>query len=591
MARILDAVSPVRRLGGYLFRYRWRYAAGVACLAAATALALGIPWTVKQAVDGLSRGQGGRVLAQHVGVILLLAAGHGMFRLASRLAMVGAGQGTEHDVRRDLYLHFEQLPPAFYHRHRTGDLMSRATSDVAAVRMLAGFGSVMLVGTVLTFGGSLVAMWLIDPQLTLATIAPFPLLIFLAKRFNHAVDRQSTAVQEQQGVLAAKVQENLAGMAVVRAYTMERAEIARFGQINREFLVRSARLARTQAGFTPLIGLITGIGTLIILWLGGRAVVEERITLGALVAFNGYLAHLAWPTIALGWMLASLRRGLAAMARIAEVLEAPPLAPAEAGSCGVPPAAPAGAAVEVRGLTFAHEAREPALRDVDVLIPAGSLVAVVGPTGGGKSTLGALIVRLFEPPRGSVFVDGVDVRAMPLRELRHLVAYVPQEPFLFSRSLRDNLGLAADAVGDGEVARAVAAAGLDRDVADLPQGLGTVLGERGITLSGGQRSRAALARALVADPRVLVLDDPFAAVDPDTECEILTRLQAARAGRTTVIITHRLRAAARADWVVTLAGGRVVEQGRHADLVGRGGLYARLWRLQQIEDELERSEP
>jgi ATP-binding cassette subfamily B protein len=581
----------VRRLGGYLFRYRWRYAAGVACLAAATALALGIPWTVKQAVDGLSRGQGGRVLAQHVGVILLLAAGHGMFRLASRLAMVGAGQGTEHDVRRDLYLHFERLPPAFYHRHRTGDLMSRATSDVAAVRMLAGFGSVMLVGTVLTFGGSLVAMWLIDPPLTLAAIAPFPLLIFLAKRFNHAVDRQSTAVQEQQGVLAAKVQENLAGMAVVRAYTMERAEIARFGQINREFLVRSARLALTQAGFTPLIGLITGIGTLIILWLGGRAVVEERITLGALVAFNGYLAHLAWPTIALGWMLASLRRGLAAMARIAEVLEAPPLAPAEAGSSGVPAAAPAGAAVEMRRLTFAHEDREPALRDVDVLIPAGSLVAVVGPTGGGKSTLGALIVRLFEPPRGSVFVDGVDVRAMPLRELRHLVAYVPQEPFLFSRSLRDNLGLAADAVGDGEVARAVAAAGLDRDVADLPQGLGTVLGERGITLSGGQRSRAALARALVADPSVLVLDDPFAAVDPDTEREILSRLQAARAGRTTVIITHRLRAAARADWVVTLAGGRVVEQGRHADLVGRGGLYARLWRLQQIEDELERSEP
>jgi ATP-binding cassette subfamily B multidrug efflux pump len=601
-------VSPTRRLWAYIVRYRWRYAAGVVCLAAATGLSLGIPWTVKAAIDGLGRGQGGHALAGHAGTILLLAGAHGVFRLGSRLAMIGAGQRVEHDVRRDLYAHLQKLPPAFYHRHLTGDLMSRATSDVTAVRALAGFGTVMMVGTTLTFAGTLTAMWLIDPRLTAAAVAPFPLLIILAKRFNHAVDRQSTAVQEQLGALSAKVQENLAGIAVVRAYTMERAEIERFGRLNREFLARSARLARTQAGFTPMMGLIAGIGTLVILWLGGRAVVEERITLGALVAFNGYLAHLAWPTIALGWMLASHRRGVSAMARIAEILDSTaPATGTEAGAVGQPAEAaatrrpPEAAAtgrppeaageLEVRDLTFAYEGREPVLRGISFRVPAGAMVAVVGPTGAGKSTLAALLVRLFEPPPGALFVDGVDVRALPVTALRRLIACVPQEPFLFSRSLRENLRLAGDGASEARLADAVATAGLDAEVAALPRGLDTLLGERGVTLSGGQRARVALARALAADPPILVLDDPFAAVDPDKEHEVLAHLRAARAGRTTLIITHRLRSAAEADWVVTLADGRVVEQGLPADLAARGGLYARLWRLSQIEEELERSEP
>jgi ATP-binding cassette subfamily B multidrug efflux pump len=590
-----DLVSPARRLWVYLLVYRGRYAAGVACLIGATALSLGIPWTVKAAIDGLASGGGGQALALHVLVIVLLAAGHGAFRLGSRLAMIGAGQRVEHDVRRDLYAHFSRLPPAFYHRHLTGDLMSRATSDVAAVRALAGFGAVMLVGTALAFGGTLAAMWLIDPRLTLAALTPLPLLVLLAKRFNHAVDRQSTAVQEQLGALSAKVQENLAGMAVVRAYTMERSEIERFGHLNRELLARSARLARTQAGFTPLLGLISGTGTLVVLWLGGRAVVEERITLGALVAFNGYLAHLAWPTVALGWTLATLRRGASAMARIAEILEAP-AARETAGATGARGGASIGrgpdapGAIEVRDLSFAYPGRESVLRHIAFRVPAGAHVAVVGPTGGGKSTLAALMVRLFEPPPGTLLVDGVDVREIPLAALRRLVSWVPQEPFLFSRSLRENLRLADDEATEERLATAVRAAGLEAEVAALPCGLDTVLGERGITLSGGQRARVALARALVAEPPVLVLDDPFASADPDKEREILSGLRAARKGRTTVIITHRLSTAAEADWVVALADGHVAEQGPPGDLAARGGLYARLWRLQQIEEELERSE-
>jgi ATP-binding cassette, subfamily B, multidrug efflux pump len=584
-------MTPARRLLGYLFRYRGRYAAGAVCLVLATGVSLGIPWTVKNAIDALARGEAAS-LADYAGVILLLAAAHGVARLGSRLAMIGAGQRVEQDVRQDLYEHLERLPSAFYHRNRTGDLVSRASSDVATIRTLAGFGTVMLLSTSLVFAGTIGAMWLIDPWLTLAAMAPFPLVVMLARRFNHAVDLHSSAVQEQLGALSAKVQENLTGSQVVRAYTMENAEVARFTALNREYLARSVLLARTQAGFTPLIGLVSGVGTLIILWLGGRAVVEGRITLGAFVAFNGYLAHLAWPTIALGWTVASVRRGLTAMVRIAAVLDepVPDDSPAEGptGAC-IPSAGRT--SIEARDLTFAYEGRAPALRDVSFRVPAGTLTAVVGPTGSGKSTLGVLLVRLFEPPRHTLWLGSIDVRDIPRPILRRLVVYVPQEPFLFSRSLRDNLMVADESASPEAVTRAVETAGLSEEVAALPDGLDTEIGERGITLSGGQRARVALARALLLDPAVLVLDDPFAAVDPHKETEVLRGLRAARAGRTTLIMTHRLRAAAEADQVLVLDEGRVVEEGTHAALVSAEGLYTRLWRIQQLEEELERSEP
>jgi ATP-binding cassette subfamily B protein len=414
---------------------------------------------------------------------------------------------------------FSRLPAAFYHAHRTGDLMSRATSDVSNVRALAGFGSVMLAQTSLAFVGTLAAMSSIDPWLTLCALSPTPILIVAIKRFSHAVDDQSTAVQEQLGVLSAKVQENLTGMAVVRAYTMEAREIERFGQLNAEYLTRSVRLARTQAGFWPLMGLVGGLGALVILWLGGRAVVDGRITLGAFVAFNGYLAYLAWPTVALGWTLAVARRGLSSMERIVEILDAradqdvpgPESADGESeadsapqsgvsadwGSAGAmsgpplmvdgpvsDPARGASGAIEFRRLTFSYAEREPALRDVSFTAPAGALVAVVGPTGSGKSTLGALVCRLHEPPRGTVFLGGRDVRDLPLDVLRRAVGYVPQEAFLFSRSLRDNTRLADDDADDGRVVAVAAVAGLTDEVEAFPEGWDTVVG------SAGSRSRA-----------------------------------------------------------------------------------------------------
>jgi ATP-binding cassette subfamily B protein len=588
-----DSVSALRRLLPYLDRYRLRYLGGAACLLLATAFSLSIPWTVKSAVDALERDGLAARIGPYVLLILGLAVAHGAARLGSRFAMLGAGQWVEHDIRADLYARLLALPAAFYQRHRTGDLMSRVSNDISTLRALAGFGSVMLISTTLAFGGALTAMWLIDPWLTLFAMAPFPALVIIAKRFHHDTEVRSTAVQEQLGALSAKVQENLTGMPVVRAYTMEAREVAEFERLNAEYLARNMALARIQAVSWPLMGLVSGLGVLIVMWLGGKAVVDGRISLGAFVAFNGYLTQLAWPTIALGWTLASIQRGLAAMARVTEVLDeravqsgGPEMAPALPRSADDRELLPGGP-VEFRELTFAYDDdRGAVLRDVSFAVPAGAVVAVVGPTGSGKSTLGALLCRLYEPPRGAVWVGGQDVLDLPLGRLRRSVGYVPQESFLFSRPLRDNVRLADESAGPERLETVARTAGLADDLGALPRGWDTVVGERGLTLSGGQRQRVALARALVADPPFLVLDDVLASVDAAKEWEITRALRGAASGRTTLLMTHRLKAAAEADAIVVLDEGRVVEHGRHADLLAAGGLYARLWRVQQLEDEL-----
>jgi ATP-binding cassette subfamily B protein len=499
---------PVSTLGRYLARQRARYAAGVLLLLATNACALLIPWVTKDVVDALgSAGRGGATRATvAAGALLIvgLALVQTLVRMASRLVLLGAGQRAEADIRADLFEAFLRLDPGFYQARRTGDLMSRATNDLQSVAMLIGFGLLSLVNTAIIYAGTLFAMLRIDLWLTVAALAPYPLLLGVARRYNTRAHVDAVAVQEQLARLADKTQENLSGMPVVRAYTLAPREVAEFGRLNDEHLARVLRQTRTHGLFAPLLAIMTGIGGLGVLWIGGRAVLEGRLSLGVLVAFSGYVAYLAWPTMALGWVLAIVRRGLTAFGRVAEILNTSPGIVDEPHAAPLSP--PVRGEVEFRGLTFRYDApdRPAALRDVSLRIPAGSSVAVVGPTGAGKTTLAALLPRLWDPPPGTVFIDGREIHSIALRDLRAAIGFVPQEAFLFSRTLRENVAVGGPEAG---VPAAADVAGLSSDVARLPAGWDTVVGERGLTLSGGQRQRATLARALLRDPRILVLDD------------------------------------------------------------------------------------
>ena len=577
-----------RALASYLSRYRARYALGIACLLTATGLSLAIPWTVQRAIEALEADAAHAQVGRYVGLVLLLAAANGIARLGSRFAIMGGAQRIEHDLRNDLYASLQRFPPAEIARRTTGDLMTRATSDASAVRSLVGFGAVSFVGTIAAFVGALTAMVSVDPWLTLWAMAPYPILVVIAKRANANIHAQTEAAQDQLGALSGTVQEHLAGMSVVRAYTMEEHAARVFDAANGEYLARSLRLARTMAAFVPLTGAITGVGALIVLWLGGREVIAGRLSLGALVAFNGYLAYLAWPTLALGWTLALLRRGLTSMARVQEIIDGAPAIEAvtAAESAGRPAKAPG---ISFQSLTFAYDDRGPALRDVTFEVRAGETVAVVGPTGSGKSTLGALLARLWEPPPGTVFLDGRDVMTLPLGALRGEIGYVPQEAFLFSRSVADNVSLERDVLDAAHVREAAVASGVADEIEGFPRGWETVVGERGLTLSGGQRQRVALARALAGDPTLIVLDDVFASVDAAKEDEILRQLKPRLAGRTVLLMTHRLHAAQAADRIVVLVEGRVAEMGTHDELLSANGAYAQLWRIQQLEAEIARA--
>jgi ATP-binding cassette, subfamily B, multidrug efflux pump len=581
----LKPTRHLRRLLPYLKRHRRPLLVGLTCLLVRTVFSVASPWVLRYAVDDLTLGVTRDKLLAYAGLLVGVVVAEGFFLYQMRMILIGVSREIEYELRGDLYAHLTRLSARYYHSMRTGDLMSRATSDLSAVRMVLGPGIMYTASTLATFVGTLALMVTISPWLVALSLVPLLFVTILVRYFGRRIHERFEAVQAQLSNLSALVQENLSGARVVRAYVQEGHEIARFDAANAEYLKRNRQLIRMFGSLYPGIQLLMGASAAVVLWLGGRMVINGSITVGEFVAFGAYLAMLHWPMIALGWVVNLFERGDASMGRLLEILDAKP----EIGDDDAAQDVPAVRGhVRFSGLTFAYADR-PVLHDIDLDVPAGSTVAIVGPTGSGKSTLVSLVARLFEAPPGTVLVDGRDVRSVPLAMLRKGVGFVPQETFLFSATVRENIAFGLLAPDDARVEWAAGVAQLARDVADFPKGYDTFVGERGITLSGGQKQRTALARALAVDPAILVLDDALSSVDTHTEEEILRGLRGVMSTRTTFVVSHRVSTVKGADLIVVLKDGRIVERGTHAELVGRGGFYADLHRRQLLEEEMEQT--
>jgi ATP-binding cassette, subfamily B, multidrug efflux pump len=582
--RSLAALVP------YLRKYRALIAWGIVLVLVSNALSVASLEAIKRGVDAVGGAGGPRRVALWAAVSVGMALLAGAGRYGMREILNGVSRRVEMDLRDRLFAHLLRLDAGFYAAHPTGEIMSRATNDIAAVRMVAGPAYMYLINTVVFSAFALTRMVWIDPWMSLVALLPMALLPPVTLYFGSVIHDRFEGIQEQMGVISTMVQENLAGQRIVKAYGQEGYQAGRFSALSREYMQRNVALARTSGLFYPLLGLLSGIALAAALWAGGRSVMRGDVTTGDFVLFLLYLGMLTWPMIALGWVVNLFQRGAASMARVSAILQAEPEIRDAAGAEA--PAAGVRGALEFRDVWFRYPGSErDVLCGVSCSIPAGATVAVVGPTGSGKTTLVQLIMRVHDASRGAVLLDGRDVRGWPLAALRAAVAVVPQDTFLFSASIAENLGMGfeeADAGRrDARIRWAAGVARLDETVSAFPAGYETPLGERGVNLSGGQKQRAALARALARDARVLVLDDALSAVDTHTEHEILEGLREVMAGRTSIIVSHRVSAVMHADHILVLEDGRVVEQGTHAELLRRGGLYAQLQRRQVLAEAVE----
>ena len=597
-------LKNLRPLFPYLKKYRWTLFWGALTVFGNNGIWVLFPQVIRRAIDDLNQSATQHKFMVYALLLLAIAGVKGIFQFLTRWWMIGVSREIEFDLRNDLFERLESLPYSFYQKTRTGDIMAKATNDLNAVRMLLGPAIMYTANTVVFTVAALAFMLKISPKLTLFAFAPLPLASITIQYFGRQIHERFEKIQAQFSDISARAQENFSGARLIRAYVQEQPEIALFEKSNQEYVERSLPLARLMGMLWPALEMLLGLAIVLVLWIGGREVLQHHITVGDFVAFNTYIVMLTWPVIALGWVINIFQRGTASMGRIHQLLTARADIADDAVAADLAGTRLIQGNLEFRHLNFSYNG-VPILKDINLSIPAGSSLAIVGPTGSGKTTLVNLIPRIFDYGKvssdssaegngnirtvtsGELLLDGRPVREYPLATLRHNIGFVPQETFLFSTTVRENIAFGAPNASDDQVRSAAAAANIAADIESFPDQYATVVGERGITLSGGQKQRTAIARAIIRDPRILILDDALASVDTYTEEKILNHLREVMQGRTTIFISHRVSTVRNADRIAVLHDGRIVELGSHEELLARNGYYTDLYNKQLLEEELE----